>query len=78
LDISVARIATDGRQARDAFYVVDREGNKIEDPLPKRDICRKIEEVIDTGRRAEAPADSDSGKSSKRKSRTEKKRRMRT
>ena len=78
LDISVARIATDGRQARDAFYVVDREGNKIEDPLPKRDICRKIEEVIDAGRRAEAPADSDSGRSSKRKSRTEKKRRMRT
>jgi [protein-PII] uridylyltransferase len=49
LDISVARIATDERQARDAFYVSDREGGKITDALRLEEIRRRIEEALDTG-----------------------------
>jgi [protein-PII] uridylyltransferase len=49
LDISVARIATDERQARDAFYVADREGNKIEDPLRLEEIRITIEKALDAG-----------------------------
>ncbi len=51
LDMSVARIATDGRQARDAFYVTDRGGEKIDDPLRLEEIEKKIKEALDTGLR---------------------------
>jgi len=47
LDLSVARVATDVRQARDAFYVTDRAGKKITDPLRIQEIRKKIEEVLD-------------------------------
>jgi [protein-PII] uridylyltransferase len=76
LDISVARIATDGRQARDAFYVADREGNKIEDPLRKREICTKIEEALASGSDAEAPAEHKTDNPAKGKNQAEKKRRV--
>lgn len=56
LDMSVARIATDGRQARDAFYVTDREGGKIEDPLRLEEIRKRIEGALDTDLRAPAVA----------------------
>ena len=76
LDISVARIATDGRQARDAFYVADREGNKIEDPLRKREICTKLEEALASGSDAEAPAEHKADNPTKGKNQAEKKRRV--
>jgi [protein-PII] uridylyltransferase len=60
LDISVARIATDERQARDAFYVSDREGGKIVDPLRLKEIRRKLIEALDAG----SPADDRAGGSS--------------
>lgn len=47
LDLSVAKVATDVRQARDAFYVTDRTGRKIMDSLRIRGIRRRIEEVLD-------------------------------
>jgi [protein-PII] uridylyltransferase len=49
LDLSVARIATDGRQARDAFYVTNRGGGKIDDPLRLEEIEKRIEEALDAG-----------------------------
>jgi [protein-PII] uridylyltransferase len=76
LDISVARIATDGRQARDAFYVADREGNKIEDPLRKREICTKLEDALASGSDAEAPAEHKTDNPAKGKGRAGKKRRV--
>ena len=42
----MARVATDVRQARDAFYVTDRAGAKITDPLRIQEIRKKIEEVV--------------------------------
>ncbi|UCD58933.1 MAG: ACT domain-containing protein, partial [Candidatus Hydrogenedentota bacterium] len=49
LNISVAKVATDMRQARDAFYVTDSAGNKITDPLRIREIREKIEKVLEIG-----------------------------
>ena len=61
LDISVARIATDERQARDAFYVSDREGGKITNPLRLEEIRMKLEEALDAG----SPAADRPGENSK-------------
>ncbi len=46
LDLSVARVATDVRQARDAFYVTDRAGKKITDSSRIQEIRTRMEEVL--------------------------------
>jgi len=51
LDLSIAKVATDVRQARDAFYVTDSTGGKITDPLRIREIREKIEGVLEAGRK---------------------------
>ncbi|RJP67566.1 MAG: [protein-PII] uridylyltransferase [Candidatus Abyssobacteria bacterium SURF_17] len=48
LDLSLAKVATDVRQARDAFYVTDGEGKKITGPLRIRKIRERIEEVLES------------------------------
>ncbi|GAB4346214.1 MAG: [protein-PII] uridylyltransferase [Candidatus Abyssubacteria bacterium] len=58
LNISVAKIATDVRQARDAFYVTDAEGNKIEEPLRIHAIRESIEKALG-GTKGESPSDAD-------------------
>jgi [protein-PII] uridylyltransferase len=46
LDLSVARVVTDVRQARDAFYVTDGNGRKITDALRIQEIRERIEKVV--------------------------------
>jgi len=46
LDIGSARIATEIDQAFDAFYVTDREGRKIEDPVAMEGIREALEEAL--------------------------------
>jgi len=62
LNISVARVATDVRQARDAFYVDDGAGGKITDPLRIREIEKRIEEVLEPGRKPAIAVDDKEGK----------------
>ncbi len=57
LNISVARVATDVRQARDAFYVDDGAGGKITDPLRIEEIKKRIEEVLEPDRKPSAAGD---------------------
>lgn len=59
LNLSVAKVATDVRQARDAFYVTDLKGGKINDPLRIRQIREKIEEALQPGT---SSSPSDAGK----------------
>ena len=46
MDLSVARVVTDVRQARDAFYVTDGTGRKITDALRIQEIRERIEKVV--------------------------------
>jgi [protein-PII] uridylyltransferase len=46
LNLSLAKIATDVRQARDAFYITDREGGKITNPLRIQEISEKLSSVL--------------------------------
>lgn len=62
LDISVARVATDVRQARDAFYVTDGLGKKIADPLRIQQIRGKLEEALEGGRHFSTPRNSETGR----------------
>jgi [protein-PII] uridylyltransferase len=59
LNIFVAKIATDVRQARDAFYVTDSEGNKITDPLRIREIRESIEGALGGMKTASASGSSE-------------------
>ena len=76
LDISVARIATDDRQARDAFYVSDTRGNKIEAPLRLEEIRKTIERVIDTGLDYAEPDENRSDKQTRKSGKNKEKRRI--
>jgi [protein-PII] uridylyltransferase len=77
LDISIARIATDDRQARDAFYVSDRLGKKIEKPLRLEEIRKTIERVIDAGLDYAAPDENRSDKQIRMSGKSKEKRRVR-
>lgn len=76
LDISVARITTDERRARDAFYVSDLEGGKIVDPLRLEEIRTRIEEVLNTSFRDPSPAGNKRDKHPTRADQSSKKRRV--
>jgi [protein-PII] uridylyltransferase len=49
LNLSVAKVTTDVRQAHDAFYVTDSAHEKIVDPLRLQEIKAKIEEALERG-----------------------------
>ena len=42
LDVRLAKVASLGHEVVDAFYVVDRDGRKVEDPEHLREIQRGI------------------------------------
>lgn len=46
VNLSVAKVATDVRQARDAFYITDENNEKITDPLRLQEIRERIEEDL--------------------------------
>ncbi|RJP22462.1 MAG: [protein-PII] uridylyltransferase [Candidatus Abyssobacteria bacterium SURF_5] len=47
LNLSVAKITTDVRQAHDAFYVTDENNKKIVDPLRLQEIEERLEEALE-------------------------------
>jgi len=65
LNLSVAKVTTDVRQARDAFYVTDAAQEKIVDPLRLEEIKARIEGVLEQSSPASS-AESSSGKGKRR------------
>ena len=47
LDISTAKISTLDADVVDAFYVTDRDGGKLEDPLLQEEIRRSLLHALD-------------------------------
>jgi len=66
LDISIAKVATHVRQARDAFYVTDSAGGKVTEPLRIGEIREKIERVLETGHEASGPIIENTAKAKRR------------
>ena len=76
LNLSLARVATDARQARDAFYVTDTAGAKITDPLRIEEIRGKIEGVLEAGSKSTTLPKGAPSKTRRNKETNEKKRRV--
>jgi [protein-PII] uridylyltransferase len=53
LNIDVARVATDARQAHDAFYITDETGGKVSDPALLQKIKARMAEVLGAGKTAQ-------------------------
>jgi [protein-PII] uridylyltransferase len=66
LNLSVARVATEVRQARDAFYVTDSAGKKITDPLRIQKIRERLEEALEPRQRSLAVENNGSRKAKRR------------